>query len=364
VAIDDSARKLAIAVLEPGMEEPTLFTIDASREQVRRFSRRLIQRTKGVVQACYEAGPLGFELQRWLQEDGVDCKVAAPAQTPRRPGQRVKTDGRDARKLVRLFRAGELTWIRSPTIDDEIARDLVRYAATSRSDLLRAYNRLGKLLLRHGHHWRREARTKAHREWLRSLKFEQARLQQLFELEMHSIEQLEAHFAMAERSVAELAATDPYREKVGWLSCLRGINIHIAMVILTELHGFQRFTKPRHLMAFLGIVSSEYSTGDRQRQGAITKTGNSHVRWALVQMAHSLRHRPGASKVILARRLGQPPLIVSIAEKAEARGYSRFIRLRERGKEYNKIMVALAREQVGFIWSILTSQTNATTNAH
>lgn len=353
VAIDDSARKLTVAVLEAGASDPSTFTVDNERSAVRKLVRRLRAKHGPGVVACYEAGPLGFELQRWLIEDGLPCRVAAPSKTPRRPGVRIKTDNRDAIKLVRLFRADELTWVRSPTLEEEAARDAVRYLASARQDVTRAWNRAGKFLLRHGRHYGLRGRTRRHEAWLREQSFDNPVLKDVLDMHVYEIDQAQSRLAHVEGYITALSGTEPYAERVRWLCCLRGISVVIAMVILTEIHGIERFSSPRQLMAFLGVVPSEYSTGETRRLGAITKAGSPHVRWALVQMAKALRHAPGRSRVIKARRANQPAAVVAIAERAELRGHVRYKRLRQRGKEANKVTVALAREQVGFIWAIL-----------
>lgn len=355
VAIDDSARRLVVAVLAVGQSEPKVVTIENERGAVRKFAKRVLAEHGARVRVCYEAGPLGFELWRWLEESGLPCQVAAPSMTPTQPGQRVKTDRRDARKLVRLFRAGQLTWVRVPTLDEEAARDLVRCLTCARGDVMRAWNRVGKFLLRHGKRWGGKGRTQECRAWLKAQEFETPLLNESLDLYRYAIDQAEARFKKIEERVVALAQGETYRERVGWLGCMRGISTCIAMVVLTEIHGIERFRHPRQLMAFLGLVPSEHSTGDRRRQGAITKTGSPHVRWALVQMAHALRSKPGGSKVIARRRVNQPTRVVAIAERAEVRGHDRYKKLMLRGKERNKITVALAREQVGFIWEILTN---------
>lgn len=358
IGIDDSARKLVIAILAPQAVEPVVFSIANERGAVRRFVKKTLKQTKGRVEACYEAGPLGFELQRWLEEEGMPCKVAAPSKTPRHSGAKIKTDCRDAKKLAGYLRSGNLTWVTPPSLEDEAARDVVRYLDAVRRDVARAWQRTGKFLLRHGRHFGGRERTQAHRRWLRQLQLEHPLLQQTFEMHLYAIDQSEARLKRSEDFLIELSGTERYAERVAWLSCFRGINAVIAMVILTELHGFERFKHPRQLMSFLGVVPTENSTGERRQLAPITKTGNSHVRWALVQMAKSLRHPPGRSRTIAARRKGQPTNVISIAERAELRGHEKYKRLRQRGKEWNKVTIALAREQVGFIWAVLNGVAN------
>lgn len=199
----------------------------------------------------------------------------------------MKTDARDSVKPVKLFRAGELSWVSPPTENEEAARDLVRCLLVARKDTIRAWNRVGKFLLRHGRRWDARGRTHQHRAWLRALAFEHPVLQATLDHYRYGADQAETRVGAVERQVVALSQAEAYRERVGWLTCMRGMNTLIAMVLLTELHGVERFRGPRQVAAFLGLVPSEYSTGEARRQGAITKAGSPHVRWALVQMAHS-----------------------------------------------------------------------------
>ena len=276
---------------------------------------------------------------------------------PVRPGQRIKTDRRDARKLAELLRAGLLTAVRPPNEKEESARDLVRCREDVLEDLSRCRHRLGKMLLRRGLIYRDgHAWTLKHRGWLRSLRFDEPTDQVVLEDYMLALEQMEQRLKGLDQELEALSQSEPYRQWVGVLCCYRGISTVTAMTTLTELHGFERFTSPRQLMAYLGLVPSECSSGEKVSRGRITKAGNAHVRRVLIESAHHYRHAPSVGLVLGKRRKGQPAWAIALADKAQQRLHLRYRRLMMRGKPYGKIIVAIARELVGFLWATLTQQ--------
>jgi len=308
----------------------------------------------GEVRACYEAGPCGYALQRQITDAGeMSCMVVAPSLIPRKPGERIKTDRRDARKLAELFRGGLLTEVQPPTESDEAARDLCRSREDVREDLQSCRHRLSKMLLRRGRvysgtrNW-----SRAHRRWLKELRFENAIDQAVFDDYLLAIEQAEARLDELVKRIDQLSLEAPYAEPVAALRCFRGIDTITAMTIVTELHGFARFTAPRGLMAYLGLVPSEYSSSDNTRRGSITKTGNGHVRRVLVEAAWNYRHRPSVA-ALKKRRTGQSPVVIAIADRAMQRLYRRYHRMTAKGKPAPKAVVAVARELTGFIWAAL-----------
>jgi len=353
VALDDSKRKIVAGILRPGDAPPELREIANEPRQIRRLFERL--KREGPVAACYEAGVSGYDLHRQLTALGVACSVIAPALTPRRPGQRIKTDRRDAVKLVRLFRAGELTAIHVLDESEEAVRDLVRCRDDIRRDVLRWRHRVLKLLARHGRayltgkNW-----SHAHWRWIREQRFELPPLQRAFEATVFALEQALARQAELDKELAALAATAPYREPVGWLRCFRGIDTRSAIILLAEVGDFQRFRRPRELMAYLGLVPSEYSSGETQRRGALTKAGNSHARRVLVEAAWHYRHRPTIGRALADRSQGQPDEIVSHAWRAQQRLHRRYRHLLGHGKRTPVAVAAIARELVGFIWAAMT----------
>jgi transposase len=306
------------------------------------------------LQCVYEAGPCGYTLQRQLLKEGIATDVVAPSLIPVKPGERIKTDRRDARKLAAAARAQMLTAVRPPTEDEEAVRDLCRCREDAREDLTRARHRLNKFLMRRGFVYRVGKNwTQRHRQWLRSLKFEDVATRTVFE-DYLIVEQGEERIRSLESRLEEIAQEDPYRERVGWLCCFRGIKTVTAMTILAELHDFRRFDDPRRLMSYLGLVPSEHSSGERTRRGAITKAGNSHVRRVLVEAAWHYRHRPSVGATLRRRREGQPREVIAVADRAQRRLYRRFHRLvLASGKPSQKAIVAVARELVGFLWAAL-----------
>jgi transposase len=351
--MDTAKESIQVAMLMPEGER----FIEWQERNDPRGMRRLIKRVKreavGELRTCYEAGPCGYALQRILVANEVSCMVVAPSLIPVKPGERVKTNRRDARHLAKCHRAGTLTEVRPPTLQEEAARDLCRCREDARADLLRCRHRLGKMLLRRALQHTGKAWTQAHRRWLRSLVFEDAVDQAVFDDYLRAIEHAEQRLADLGRRVEELSRAEPYRQPVGWLRCYRGIDTVTAMGIVTELHGFARFGTPRALMAYLGMVPSEHSTGEKHRRGAITKAGNSHLRRLLIEASWHYRHKPAVGVTLAARRTGQPGWVIALADRAQVRLHKRYWRLVMHGKPHNKAITAVARELIGFIWATL-----------
>lgn len=354
VALDDSKRRIVAGIMRPEAAQPELREIPNSPDHVRRLFRRLQGEGPGVV-ACYEAGVSGYDLYRQILALGVACTVVAPSLTPRRPGQRIKTDRRDAGQLVRLFRAGELTAIHVPQEAEEAVRDLVRCREAVRQDVGRWRHRVLKLLLRHGRvytagkHW-----SYRHRAWLRGHRFAEPVLQQAFDATLLVLEQAEARLRELDQALDALAGTEPYREPVGWLRCFRGLDTLSALILLAEIVDFRRFRRPRELMAYLGLVPSEYSSGERHARGGLTKAGNTSARRILIEAAWHYRHRPTVRGRVGRRTQGQPAAIVSQAWRAQQRLHRRYRHLIGHGKRPPVAAAAVARELVGFIWAALT----------
>ena len=355
VGLDVHKRDIVVAVLRADRGEVLEWKVSNEDRGIRRLVRKLVAVTPGEMFCAYEAGPCGYALQRQLLGAGIKCQVVAPSLTPVKPGERIKTDRRDALKLARHLRAGLLTEVHPPSEDDEAVRDLCRCREDAREDLMRSRHRLSKMLLRRGlvyragKHW-----TLGHRQWLGRLRFERSADQTVFDDYCLAIEQLEERVRGLEEQLTEVAGTDPYRERVGWLRCFRGIDTVTAMTIVAELHDFARFRSPRQLMAYLGLVPSEHSSGNSTHRGAITKSGNRHVRRILVQAAWHYRHRPAVGALLRRRRRGQPAAIIGIADRAQQRLHRRYSRfLLARRKPPQKAVVAVARELVGFLWAAL-----------
>ena len=353
VALDDSKRTIVVGILRPNVEHPELREISNEPRQIRQLFERL-KREGHALAACYEAGVSGYDLYRQLVALGVACSVIAPALTPRRPGERVKTDRRDAAKLVRLFRAGELTAIHVLDEAEEAVRDLVRCRDDLRRDVLRWRHRLLKLLARHGRSYLAGRNwSLAHWAWIRGQRFEAAPLQRAFEATLFALEQALARQPEIDKELEAIAMASPYREPVARLRCFRGIESLSALILLAEVVDFQRFRRPRELMAYLGLVPGEYSSGETHRRGALTKAGNSHARRVLIEAAWHYRHRPAVSPALARRSAGQPSEIVSHAWRAQQRLHRRYRHLVSHGKRSPVAVAAVARELVGFLWAAM-----------
>ncbi|MFI5308180.1 MAG: IS110 family transposase [Polyangiales bacterium] len=329
--------------------------VDNSYDKVRRLAQKLVSMAPAEVRACYEAGGGGYALKRQLESAApmLVCEVIAPALIPKKPGVRVKTDRRDARMLAETFEAGLLTEVHVPSEEDEAVRDLCRCRDDLRRQLMAARHHLSKWLLRRSLHWARKNWTKEHREWLESLSFERNADRYTFETYLKNVEHLEQLKAQTETRVAELAQQAPYAAAVGRLRCFHGIDFITALSVVAELHDLRRFESARKLMAFLGLTPSEYSSGGRAQRGGITKTGNSHVRRLLVEVAWHHRHAHGVSAALVKRRAGQPQDAIAIADRAHQRLTSRYRKMSARGIAHPKAVVAVARELAGFIWATL-----------
>ncbi len=354
IGIDDHADKWTIAQFRGGQREPEREWELTPGESGYRKLIGWLKEMKGPVRIVYEAGPCGYEMQRRLQRSGFDCAVAAPSLTPRKAGDRVKTNQRDARKLAHLLRAGELTLITVPSPRQESIRDLVRAREAANKDLLRARHQLSKLLLRYGHRYGEgKAWTGRFWAWVKGIELSEPCSQHVLEQHMRVIEQRGAIVADYDKMIASLAQESEYKGLGEALSVLRGIDWLTAITILVELGDLRRFATAPQLMAAVGLVPSEYSTGDKTNRGPITKTGNAHVRRVLIEAAwHYQRFASRPGPRIRRRRAGQPTARVDIAERCEKRLHRRFIRLVSRGKRSTVAAVAVARELAGFVWAL------------
>jgi transposase len=356
VGLDVHAETIAVAVAEPDGTVRSLGTIPNRPEAV----RKLIKRLGGVesLRICYEAGPCGYVLYWLLTKLGVHCEVIAPTLIPRKAGDRVKTDRRDAEKLARCYRSGDLTPVWVPDAAHEALRDLVRAREAAKKDQLRAQHRLGKLLLRHG--LRPPSGVKAwsqkHHLWLQSLRFEHIALEATFLDYRAEVDHSRDRICRLEQSIdAAIEAAPPEtRAIIDALQALRGIRKLTATTIVVEVGRLSRFAHPRQLMGYSGLVPSEHSSGGpgQARRGAITKTGNAHLRRVLVEAAWTYQHRPTLYPALRKRQEGLSEEVREIAWKAQHRLYSRYTRLAARGKSKPQVITAVARELLGFIWSI------------
>jgi transposase len=354
VAMDTHKKQHAVALAYPDTGEVQVFTVKNTVTDIKKMVRKIQRRAPGQVRFCYEAGVCGFTLKQQIEAAGSPCMVIAPSLVPRKQGDRIKTDRRDARKLLGQFIAGQLTEVYAPDPEQEAAREITRCRQAAQEDLKRSRHQLVKFLTRHGYiyqdggHW-----TKQHGQWLLSLQFGSSDLREVFDWYYTQLQHCQQRLATLDKEVAALAERPAYREIVGLLRCLRGVDTLTAITVLTELFEFGRFASPRKLMAYLGLVPSEHSSGEKRRPGSITKTGNGRVRRLLIESSWHYRHRPSVSKALKRRRDGQPQWAVDMADRAMYRLHKRYHRLMLRGKIPCKVVVAVARELAGFIWAIL-----------
>jgi len=305
------------------------------------------------LHVVYEAGPCGFVIWRHLSAHGIDCEVVAPSSIPKRSGDRIKTDRRDAMLLARLDRSGELTAVRVPGAADEAVRDLVRARDDAVRECRNARHRLKALLLRNGITYAgKSAWTAAHLRWLATMKMEHAAQQIGFQEYLHSITEATTRIARLEQAMRDTLADWSLKPLVQALMSLRGVQLIAAMTLVAELQDFLRFDSPRKLMAFVGLVPGEHSSGPKRRQGSITKAGNSAARRMMVEIAWHYQHSARVSPVIATRQDQLPPAITDIAWAAQLRLHSKFKRLLARRVMKNKAVVAVARELAGFVWAI------------
>ena len=349
VGLDVHAAKIVAAVLDGETGELQTFVMGGENAAAAGFCAGL----SGPVQVAYEAGPTGYGLARELAGRGVECVVAAPGKIPRAPGDRVKTDRRDAELLVRLLLAGKLHPVRVPGAEEEALRDLVRAREAVRVDLMRARHRLSKLLLRHGIRFEDGAAwTARHHAWLQAVAFEWPAAQATLLDARGAIDALTHRREQLEREILALLPSSPWQLQVARLRCLRGIDTLTAVGLCAEIGDFERFARAQQLMSYVGLVPSESSTGQQRRLGAITKTGSTHARRLLVEAAWHYRARPNIGKALSDRQQDQPPEAVAVAWSAQRRLHRTWARLEARAKRRTIIAVAAARELAGFAWAI------------
>ena len=352
VAIDVHKHSLVAAVLEPSGSSPEVSRIENTERGLRRFIARL-GGADGLAVA-YEAGPGGFALYRLLIELGVACDVIAPSLVPVRPGDRVKTDRRDAKKLVRLYRAGELVFVGAPNAEQEGLRDLVRCREDIRRARTAARHRAAKQLLRHGRIFRegKKSWTLRHIAWVRRQRLDDPLAQRAFEHALAHLDSLDAQLAAIDAELEQIARTEPWSDPVRWLTAFRGISTRTALGLLAEIGDWKRFGHPRELMSYLGLTPTEYSSGDQQHRGHITKCGNEHARRLLIEAAWHYRHRPRRT------RTGPdlPPQLAARAWRAQVRLHHRHRSLTAGGKRSTVATVAVAPELTGFLWAAMTHQ--------
>jgi transposase len=355
LGMDVHAETIAVAVAEPDGEVRNLGTIANREDSIRKFIRKV--GSPEQLRACYEAGPTGFVLYWQLTQLGVKCDVVAPSLVPKKPGDKVKTDRRDALKLARSHRSGDLTAVWIPDEASEALRDLVRAREAAKQDQLRARHRLTKFLLRTGQRppLGVKAWTARYMEWVLKVRYTHPAQEATLLDCLNEVEHMAARVTRLEKSIVEVIelAPAPMQEVVRGLQALRGIAHISAVTIAVELGNItSRFEGARDLMGYSGAFPSEDSSGKRIRRGGITKSGNAHLRRIVVESAWSYRHLPRVGAKLRKRQQGLRAEITEIAWKAQTRLHKRYMALTARGKDQRKTMTAVARELLGFIWAI------------
>lgn len=353
VGLDVHSSSISVAVAEPdGGEVRYLGTLPNTPDAVAKLVKRLGPAAR--LSCCYEAGPCGYGVQRHLSRLGATCVVVAPSLVPRKPGERVKTDRRDALKLARLLRSGDLTPVWVPDEDHEALRDLSRARGDARIDVMRHRHQLSKFLLRHGlarpegmQAWGKPARA-----WRQSLRLPRPSHQVVLRDYLVTVDHAESRLANLDAEVVLAAAQSPSAPVIAALQGLRGVGPITAITLVAELGDLRRFPSPRDLMGYTGLVASEDSSADRHHRGSITKTGNAHVRHVLVEAAWQYQRPPGVWGALKKRQVGLSHTVLAISWKAQQRLHRRFRRLVHRGKLPQVAATAIARELAGFIWAV------------
>ena len=355
VGLDVHADSIAVAVAEPSGEVRSLGQIPNRSESIRKLVKKL--GPADSVRACYEAGPTGYVISWQLTTLGVHCEVVAPTLVPTKAGDRVKTDRRDAEKLARCYRAGDLTAVWVPDAAHEALRDLVRAREAAKKDQLRARHRLGKFLLRQG---RRPptgmtAWTQRHLTWIKTtVHFEQPAQEATLLDYLHEVEHAAGRIERLERVIDAAVQTAPARMRavIDALQALRGIAMVSAVTIVAEVGELSRFTRAPQVMGYSGMGAREDSSGGRTRRGGITKTGNAHLRRIVIEAAWAYRHRPSVGGALRKRQAALSEEVKAIAWKAQHRLHGRYRKLLGRGKCQQQVVTAVGRELLGFIWAI------------
>jgi len=357
VGLDVHRDSITAAVLEGDEAQGKVHRLSSDLNQVRKLFRSLGRHA--TIRACYEAGGAGFVVHRALEHDGFHCDVVAPSLIPVKPGDRRKTDRRDALQLARLYRSGHLTHVEVPSEEQEAVRTLVRTRLAFLKQIRTAKQRIGGLLLRQGLVFREGQSywTQKHRVWLAQRRRELNGPEAIaLGAELDLLEYLETQLHALDAEIERYARRPPFQPVADALGCLRGVRTLTAMTLATEIGDIRRFDSARALMAFAGLVPSEHSSGERERRGPITKSGNIHLRRVLIEAAQNHRSRAASTLILQRRRQGQPTPIVAIAVKAQHRLHRRYWHLALR-KHHNVAVTAVARELCGFVWALMHAAT-------
>jgi transposase len=352
VGLDVHKNSISIAVIHAELNEAEFLgvipnTPDAIKSLVKKLGTK-------ETYYCYEAGPCGFVIYRHIVELGASCLVAAPSLIPSKPGDRVKTDKRDAKKLARLLKNGDLTAVNVPSKEQEAFRDLTRAREDAGQDLLKKRNQLTKFLLRLDIRQPNQVRAWSvkYRKWLNTVRFEELSLQIVLTEYIHAVEQAEERLERFDKAIVEAGSTIPDQKLFKAYQALKGVGLLTAATLIAEIGDITRFKTANQLMAYLGLIPGEHSSGDKRKQGRITKTGNAHLRYLLVENSWHYQHKPNISENLRKRQEEVSKDVKEIAWKAQHRLYHKYRKIVARGRKSNIAVVAVARELTGFIWAI------------
>jgi len=358
IGLDAHKETIAIAYANDSGREDGVYhgqcagSLPAAENALRKLAKKLDVEFRDL-KVCYEAGPTGFVLARRLIHLGLDCVLMSPSKTERKPNEKIKTDKRDACKIARLFRNGDITQVRIPPVLDEAVRDVCRARTDATDDLSRSKQRLGAFLLRNGYNYSGGSKwSAAHMRYLRELAMPHDAHKIVLEEYMQAIDTGITRVARLVDKMKQLLNGWEWEPVVRALMACKGFQEVAAMTVISELGDLRRFKHPRALMGFLGLVPSEGSSGAKRRQGSITKCGNSHCRWMLVECAQHFRKALKVGSALTTRQIGQGKAVKELSWRMQNRLHKRYVKLKARGKKENKVLIAIARELSAFIWEL------------
>jgi transposase len=363
IGLDAHKESIAIAYAIGGSRAKAVYhggcggSLPATENALRKLAKKLGVKFRDL-KVCYEAGPTGFVLARRLIKLGLECVVMAPTKSNRKPNEKIKTDKRDAMKIAREFRNGDIVEVRIPPSNDQAIRDVARARTDASDDLSRSKQRLKSFLLCNGHRYSGSATWGGpHMNYLRGLSLGNPAQQIVLEEYLLAIEHCRLRLDRLIEKMEELLVDWEWKPVVEALMAFKGFKIVAAMTIISELGDLRRFEGPKSLMSFLGLVPGEHSTGGKRHQGAITKCGNSHARWMLIESAQHYRKEPNVSPQLSQRQEGQPVEVRELSWRAQHRLHNKYVRLKARKLKENKAIVAMARELSSFIWELQNKTT-------
>lgn len=351
VGLDVHSKSITIAVVDWGRQPAKV--LSTVPNEANKVVKQLAKLGKpGELRICYEAGPTGFGLCRTLREKGYACMVVAPSLVPEKSGDRVKTDRRDAARLAHFLRSGDLTEVHVPDAGSEAVRDLSRAREDAKENERRARQQLGTFLMRHGHYYEGKRWTEKHVRWIESLRLEHEAQMEVRNDYVKAVRDASERVKTLTKKIETTVEKWQAKPVVQALRALRGVDLVTAVVLVAEIGSFMRFATAREFMAYLGLVPSESSSGEKKKRGRITRCGNGHVRRVLVESAWAYRHRAKMSREIRKRNEGLPESIKRHAWKGQERLHGKYVRLIDRNMPSQKAIVAVARELAGFVWAI------------